>query len=102
MFLKTQEFDDFINEHDMSWAEKLESMLFVYRAWTKDSTGYSPFMLMYGREVLIPWQAGKDMEPVIPSDDEDLPIEEVISQSQKLHKSISDDADLRSTRKNMI
>ena len=93
MFLKTQEFDNCINEHDTSWANKLESLLFAYRAWTQASTGYNPFMLMYGREALIPWQADKNKEPVIPSYDEDLLIEEVISQSQKIHEFISDDTD---------
>ena len=77
-----REFDDLINEHDTSWADKLNSLLFAYRAQTQVSTGYSPLMLMYGREALIPRQADKDKEPVIPSDDENVLIEEVFNWSQ--------------------
>ena len=43
-----------MNENHNNWDEKIDSILFSYRVAKHRSTGYSPFYLMYHREVRLP------------------------------------------------
>lgn len=43
-----------INEDQDNWDEKIDSVLFCYRSSKNDSTLYSPFYLVYGREPKLP------------------------------------------------
>ena len=43
-----------INEEQENWEDNIESVLFCYRASKNDSTKFSPFFLMYGREPRLP------------------------------------------------
>ncbi|CAM4556295.1 unnamed protein product, partial [Lepidochelys olivacea] len=41
----------FVNEHSNDWDLVLQQLLFAYRAVPHPSLGFSPFELVYGREV---------------------------------------------------
>jgi hypothetical protein len=41
-------------ENYTTWTESLDIILFAYRCAAQETTGYSPFSLMYGREPLLP------------------------------------------------
>ena len=43
-----------INEEQDNWEDNIESVLFCYRASKNDSTKFSPFFLVYGREPRLP------------------------------------------------
>ena len=47
------------------WHEKLNKLLYVYNCTQHDSTGFSPFFLMFGREPKLPidYILGEDSEP---------------------------------------
>ncbi|CAM4641973.1 unnamed protein product [Lepidochelys kempii] len=49
----------FVNEHSNDWDLVLQQLLFAYRAVPHPSLGFSPFELVYGREVKGPWQLVK-------------------------------------------
>ncbi|CAM4682003.1 unnamed protein product [Caretta caretta] len=49
MMLKT-----FMNQHPQDWDKYLPHLLFAYREVPKESTGFSPFELLYGRRVRGP------------------------------------------------
>jgi len=36
------------------WSEKLRDALWAYRITWKNTTGFSPYQLVYGKEVLLP------------------------------------------------
>ena len=44
----------FINESQDDWDQKLESILFGYRAAKHRTTGFSSFFMLYHREALLP------------------------------------------------
>lgn len=61
----------FINESQDDWDQKLESILFGYRAAKHRTTGFSPFFMMYHREALLPIDielmpnpSSDDVEPI--------------------------------------
>ena len=61
----------FINESQDDWDQKLESILFGYRAAKHRTTGFSPFFMMYHREALLlidielmPNPGSDDVEPI--------------------------------------
>ena len=43
-----------INQQQNNWDEFLDEILFAYRTSIQDSSKYSPFYLMYGREPRLP------------------------------------------------
>ena len=43
-----------VGEEEMSWDLQLPLLLLAYRTSFHDTTGTSPFELMYGREVRLP------------------------------------------------
>ncbi|CAM4514096.1 unnamed protein product [Lepidochelys kempii] len=49
----------FVNEHSNDWNLVLQQLLFAYRAVPHPSLGFSPFELVYGREVKGPLQLVK-------------------------------------------
>uniref|UniRef100_A0A8C3FN44 ribonuclease H n=1 Tax=Chrysemys picta bellii TaxID=8478 RepID=A0A8C3FN44_CHRPI len=49
----------FVNEHSNNWNLVLQQLLFTYRAVPHPSLGFSPFKLVYGREVKGPLQLVK-------------------------------------------
>ncbi|CAM4583905.1 unnamed protein product [Lepidochelys kempii] len=49
----------FVNEHSNDWDLVLQQLLFAYRAVPHPSLGFSPFELVYGREVKGPLQLVK-------------------------------------------
>nr|XP_008105066.1 PREDICTED: uncharacterized protein LOC100554808 [Anolis carolinensis] len=58
-------------QHPHDWDIKLQQLLFAYREVPQDSTGYSPFELLYGRRVRGPldlirefWETSPGPEPV--------------------------------------
>ena len=70
-FLKTQEFHErVIQEPD--WDRKLNSILFAYRVTKQASTKYSPFVMMYGREPILPWQMEQNLMPLEPEEPQDI------------------------------
>ena len=44
----------FIGEHDSTWDEKLPLPLMSYRSVVHDTIGYTPSMLVYGRDITMP------------------------------------------------
>ena len=62
----------FINESQDDWDQKLESILFGYRAAKHRTTGFSPFFMLYHREALLPIDVelmpdrrSDDVEPIV-------------------------------------
>ena len=43
-----------LKESDMHWVEELDSVLWGLRTTTNRSTGYTPFFMVYGAEVVLP------------------------------------------------
>ena len=74
-----------------NWAERLEGLLFAYRAKVQASTGYSPFRLIYWREAVLCWEADNTLDSTVLSDeheDEDSKscnfIHDVVEQTDKI------------------
>ncbi|CAG2249684.1 Retrovirus-related Pol polyprotein from transposon 17.6 [Mytilus edulis] len=44
----------FVNENRNDWDDHLPFLLMAYRATIHDSTGYSPFFMMFGRDMMCP------------------------------------------------
>jgi len=43
-----------VGHNHRDWDEKLPSVAFAYRTSVHESTGFTPFYLMYGREASLP------------------------------------------------
>ena len=71
-FLKCQEFHDEVIKADTQWHKKLHSILFTYRTRKHASTKISPYMIMYGRECVMPWELEGDLGPLEDKEDQDL------------------------------
>ena len=50
--LKTQH-QKMVNDHQDDWDELHDNILFAYRSSRHNSTKYTPFLLMYGREARL-------------------------------------------------
>ncbi|CAM4558036.1 unnamed protein product [Caretta caretta] len=59
MMLKT-----FMNQHPQDWDKYLPHLLFAYREVPQESTGFSPFELLYGRRVRGPLDLMRDEQKV--------------------------------------
>jgi hypothetical protein len=83
-----------INQDQDNWEDNLDSVLFCYRSSKNDSTKYSPFYLMYGREPKLPIEM--KMEGNAPrgnqaqNDGEEVSMDEKVQQLLKLKKSVHD------------
>ena len=43
-----------MSENQRNWDENLQKVLFAYRTAVHDSTGYTPFLVMFGRSPNLP------------------------------------------------
>jgi hypothetical protein len=44
----------YVDSNQLTWDEFIKPVLFSYRSTPCDSTGHSPFMLLYGRKPQLP------------------------------------------------
>ena len=51
-----------VNEEQNDWDKYIESVLFAYRTSKQDSSKYTPFYLMYGRQATLPIDIKMDPE----------------------------------------
>ena len=56
-----------IGEHDNNWDEYIDPVLFSIRSSIQESTRFTPFFLMYGREARLPLEAEKSCVIADPS-----------------------------------
>ena len=43
-----------VEKHHKDWADRLSEAIWAYRTTWKNTTGYIPYELVYGRQVLLP------------------------------------------------
>ena len=72
------------------WHKKLHSILFTYRTRKHTSTRISPYMILYGRECVMPWELEGDLGPLENKKDQELPIEEVIERMYNIREQVLD------------
>ena len=80
-----------INKDQDNWENYLDSILFCYRSSKNDSTKFSPFFLMYGREPKLPIELAGERSPRC--DDQNsaqVSLETKLEQLLKLKKSVHD------------
>lgn len=80
-----------INEDQDNWEDNLDSILFCYRSSKNDSTKFSPFFLMYGREPKLPIELAVEGSPRC--DDQDstqVSLDTKVELLLKLKKSVHD------------
>ncbi|CAB4040892.1 retrotransposable element, partial [Paramuricea clavata] len=80
-----------INEDQDNWEDNLDSILFCYRSSKNDSTKFSPFFLMYGREPKLPIELAVKGSPRC--DDQDstqVSLDTKVEQLLKFKKSVHD------------
>jgi len=63
-----------INQNHRDWDAKLPMVAFAYRTSVHESTGYTPFYLMFGREARLP----ADLVYGSPETDETTPSDEFV------------------------
>lgn len=72
-----------VSENQRDWDDRLPAVAFAYRTSVQESTGFSPFYLMFGREPTIPADIVYGLPP---KDTEyETPVEFVAAQQEKLH-----------------
>ena len=59
----------YLNNSHTDWNLKLPYFLLAYRATPHSTTGYSPFFLLHGREMITP--ANEDLRPKVPKPTQD-------------------------------
>ena len=89
-FLKCTEFNDKVKEADVDWHKMLNSILFTYRVRKRASTHISPFFMMYGRELILPWEVEHDLGPLESENAPELSIDEVIERMYNLQVQVLD------------
>ena len=89
-FLKCQEFYDEVIKADTLWHKKLNSILFTYRTRKHASTKISSYMIMYGRECVMPWELEGYLGPLEDEEDQDLAVEEVIERIYNIREQVLD------------
>ena len=57
----------FVGEHRDDWDDLLPAVMMAYRSSVQESTGFSPYRLMFGEECTLPMDVG------LPRRDQDLP-----------------------------
>ena len=101
-FLKCQEIHDEVIKADTQWHKKLQSILFTYRTRKHASTKISPYMIMYGRECVMPWVLDGDLGPLENEEDRDLPMKEVMERMYNIREQVLDVAAANIKRPQMI
>ena len=43
-----------VGDHQKDWNDHLQTVLFAYRTAIHESTGYTPFLVMFGRSPCLP------------------------------------------------
>ena len=71
-FLKCQEIHDEVIKADTQWHKKLQSILFTYRTRKHAYTKICPYMIMYGRPCVMPWELDGDLGPLENEEDRDF------------------------------
>ena len=89
-FLKCQELYDEVIKADTLWYKKLHSILFANRTRKHAYTKINPYMIMYGRECVMPWEPEGDLGPLEDEGDWDLQIEEVIERMYNFREQVLD------------
>lgn len=62
----------FVDKEQEDWDLYLDSILFSYRVSRQDSTKYSPFFLVYGRQARLPVEFNQNSEAVKDKDENDV------------------------------
>ena len=89
-FLKCQKFHDEVIKADTLWHKKLHSILFAYRTRKHAYTKISPYMIMHGRECVMPWELDSDLGPLENEEDSNLPMEEVMERMYNIREQVLD------------
>ena len=89
-FLKCQEIHDKVIKADTQWHKKLQSILFTNRTRKHASTKISPYMIMYGRPCVMPWELDGDLGPLVIEEDRDLPMKEVMERIYNIREQVLD------------
>ena len=80
-----------INKGQDNWEDNIESVLFCYRASKNDSTQFSPFFLMYGREPRLPIEMKiEGSAPCNDRDSSEVSLDEKVQQLLRLKRSVHD------------
>ena len=74
----------YVDKHQRNWDENLALLTSAYRTCTHDSTGYSPNMLMLGRDVHLPIDLLLGVPPGRPPELETTPHEFVVDLHEKM------------------
>ena len=77
-----------VNKDHTDWDEKLDTVLFAYRASKQKSTGYSPFYMMFHRQPILP----VDCKFLSSIDNDEQDYEEFIDQMSTVYDSIKQTA----------
>ena len=59
-----------VNEDQNDWDKYIDSVLFAYRTSRQDSSKYTPFFLMYGRQATLPIDILTDQQKTTPTNSE--------------------------------
>ena len=70
----------FVSKNQRDWDQKLPLVAFAYRTSVQESTGFTPYFLMYGREARIP--ADLVYGPP-PQEDQERPIPEIVEEQRE-------------------
>lgn len=77
-----------VNDQQDDWDSLVDNVLFAYRTSRQDSTRFTPFYLMYGREAKLPIDASVQQRET--SDEQ--PLEDKIAKLTELQKKIHEQA----------
>jgi hypothetical protein len=60
----------FVNSNHSNWDDVIDHVVFAYNTSKQESTGQTPFFMLYGREALLPIDValGNNPNPAIPND----------------------------------
>ena len=76
-----------VNEHQTNWDELIDDVLFAYRTSRQDSTKYTPFFLMHGREARLPIDVQLSVKDQSDTSDIDHKVTQLIEIRSKAHLS---------------
>lgn len=82
------------DDGDKDWVSAMDGVLFAHRTATHNSTGFSPFFLLYGRHPKLPVDVGRE-EMTTEKDDEEFSseyVKKVVQVMQQVHDVALDNA----------